>query len=154
MKRIKFEKGMSLVEVIVALAILSIVFTGMMGFFTDSFKMQKRSQDAVKAQKAAESILEQIKVGNIDLDSIDNSVGINKNNFTDIIDPLTKAFKIPSGKSSIGDESMGLKVEWKKIDEMTKPNGDVLSTLYEITITVYNKKDSSIKGTVKGSVTL
>jgi prepilin-type N-terminal cleavage/methylation domain-containing protein len=53
MKRVKSNKGMTMVEVVIALAILGLVAVGIMGFFTDSFKFQARSQNLVVAQKDA-----------------------------------------------------------------------------------------------------
>ena len=64
MKRFKSTKGMTLVEIIVSLAILALVSVGIMGFFTDSFKYQSRSQSLVVAQKNAEDIIERLKIDN------------------------------------------------------------------------------------------
>lgn len=52
---------MSIVEIVVALAILGVIAVGMMGFFTDSFKFQSRSQKTVAAQKIAEYVIEQLR---------------------------------------------------------------------------------------------
>lgn len=61
MKLIKSTKGMTMVEIIVALSILGIVALGIMGFFTDSFKFQSRSQQVAYAQKLAEETFEKLK---------------------------------------------------------------------------------------------
>lgn len=61
MKLIKSTKGMTMVEIIVALSILGIVALGIMGFFTDSFKFQAKSQQVAYAQKLADQNFEYIK---------------------------------------------------------------------------------------------
>lgn len=54
------EKGVTIVEIVVAIGLLGIVSTGLIGFFTDSFKFQARSQESSRAQKVAEEIFEEL----------------------------------------------------------------------------------------------
>lgn len=68
------EKGMTVVEIVVALGILGLVSTGVIGFFTDSFKFQARSQESSMAQKVADKVFEELndtkKYGKCDLTTI------------------------------------------------------------------------------------
>jgi type II secretory pathway component PulJ len=71
MKRLYSTKGLSIVEMVIALAILGLVSIGIMGFFTDSFKFQGRSQSLVVAQKEVEAIMEVLKNNNGSYKTID-----------------------------------------------------------------------------------
>jgi len=63
MKLISKTKGMTLVEILLALVLLSVVIVPLGNFFIDSFKFQSRNQRLVQANKAAEYVVESFKNG-------------------------------------------------------------------------------------------
>ena len=80
------EKGMTIVEIVVALGILGLVSTGAVGFFTDSFKFQARSQESSMAQKVADKVFEELSdkktYGTFNLGNISPSNYENYNNIS------------------------------------------------------------------------
>ena len=144
MVRLKSEKGVTMVEIVIALAILGVVISGVIGFFTNSFKFQTRSQDLVVAQKEAEEIMEELKNNN--------------GNYADI--------RISGEhKGSISDEEIdGYKVDvsWEAPEKFSIVKADnsadteiisgtgITSYMYTVTVTV--KKNDSITATLTSTV--
>ena len=63
MKLITNNKGMTLLEILIAMALLAIVVVPLGNFFIDSFVFQSRNQRTVNANKVAEYVLEAFKNG-------------------------------------------------------------------------------------------
>ncbi|MBO8169012.1 MAG: prepilin-type N-terminal cleavage/methylation domain-containing protein [Thermoanaerobacteraceae bacterium] len=55
------EKGLTLVEVVVAFAILTVAVLGMLNVFTSGFIMTERAGDATKALNLAQEKMEELK---------------------------------------------------------------------------------------------
>ena len=65
MKLITSNKGMTLLEILIAMALLAIVVVPLGNFFIDSFVFQSRNQRTVNANKVAEYVLEAFKNGQL-----------------------------------------------------------------------------------------
>lgn len=72
MKLINNTKGITLLEILLAMALLAIVIVPLGNFFINSFLFQSRSQRTVNANKVVEYVLEKFKNGQA-IDLIDGS---------------------------------------------------------------------------------
>lgn len=87
MKTVHFKKGLTLIEIIISMAILSIIFISFSGVFTSGFSyimaMGQRTKAVEDAQKAIDVIEQQSKIlphpitstdiNNVIINSIDNT---------------------------------------------------------------------------------
>lgn len=62
---IKCNKGLTLVELVVSLAILGIIITPLSSFFVNTIKVNKNSEDRLKANQLAEKYMEKTKFSDI-----------------------------------------------------------------------------------------
>jgi len=130
MRMIKSEKGMTIVEIIVALAILGIVAVGFMGFFTNSFKFQARNQEIAMVQKVTDEIFEELK----------NSKG------TISLDREIDITNITSEQGSYNDDYN------YKIEVVSSGEVEEGVKLYDVTLTIINSNDSTITGSVNSTI--
>lgn len=61
MKQVANKRGLSLIEVLIALSILSIIGVAVMGIMVSSLRVRRESQRAVEAQQFAYTVLERHK---------------------------------------------------------------------------------------------
>jgi len=129
------ERGMTVVEIVVSIAILGLVSTGVMGFFTDSFEVQARSQQMAKAQKIAEETFEKLN---------DNKGVYN-------------GFKLSDIKEANVERSVTLdndKYECKLLVNAIDTDEDNEWVIYDVTINVNLESDKSIIGVVNSTIIL
>jgi len=143
MKLVKSEKGMSLIEIIISLAILGIVSSGIIIFFINSFKFQARIQEISKAQKLADAVMEDIKNGNIDkMIFVDYDGNYDGDLILEEVDSAGKIIKVGS---EIDDEyNVSLKVY--------ELNYNSYMEVYDFEVRVESKYNSSIAGMVRSTV--
>ena len=134
MKFLKSKKGMTVVEIVVALAILGLVSVGFIGFFTDSFKFQMRNQQTVSIQKVAEETMEKLK-NNKGKNVI---IGSDELDITPIVEGNTKL---------LSDDYYTYRITVNDINDVDKG-----STFYNITIEVISKDNTKIVGSISSTV--
>lgn len=149
MKLVKSKKGMSLIEIIISLAILGIVSTGIITFFTNSFRFQARIQEITKAQKVADAIMEDIKNGRRSC-----ADGV------DVFDNTTYEFEVikTSGAESGNDVVGGIKLSDVTVKTWPERNksivGEASSTIREVIATNPNANYCEVQYSYRGGGSL
>jgi len=134
MKILKSKKGMSVVEIVVALGILGLVSAGFMGFFTDSFKFQARNQQISTMQKIADQTIERLKNSN------GKNVTIGENTLD--ISGMTVG-----NEKTISDDNYEYRIKVNSISSV-----DNSKALYDVTINVFLKENTSVTASVNSTV--
>lgn len=135
MKLLKSKKGLTIVELVVSLAILGLVATGVIGLFTNSYKHQFRSEQTAIAQRAGEDIIEELN-GNAGFTRVgDNDVNI--------IEEDTDGWDVEN-------KEKGHNYHITSTEDGSQSTDAV--TVYKVTIEVTSTMDESIQSIVEGYV--
>lgn len=63
-QRIHNQKGLTLIEILVSIVILGIIFTGMLGFFSQTVKYSSHNENKITSINLAEKVLSEYKASN------------------------------------------------------------------------------------------
>ncbi|WP_339147043.1 MULTISPECIES: type II secretion system protein [unclassified Sutcliffiella] len=63
-QRIHDQKGLTLIEILVSIVILGIIFTGMLGFFSQTVKYSSHNENKIISINLAEKMLSEYKASN------------------------------------------------------------------------------------------
>lgn len=63
-QRIHDQKGLTLIEILVSIVILGIIFTGMLGFFSQTVKYSSHNENKITSINLAEKMLSEYKASN------------------------------------------------------------------------------------------
>jgi len=125
MKPILKNKGMTLLEVVLAITLLAIVMTPLANLFIDSLRFQSRNQKLTRANEVVEYVIECFKNGLA----------------TDLVDGVEHELTLKQFYQKIGsttDKDYKIKIESEKTSEEVTIEGDLLEepASYQGTVTI------------------
>ncbi|WP_035512726.1 type IV pilus modification PilV family protein [Halalkalibacillus halophilus] len=83
--RLKDSSGLTLIEVLGAITILSIVLIGFMNFFPQSMLLANKTEDELTAVNVAEDVLDQVKA-NGESSSVDSPISANNREYYPVVE--------------------------------------------------------------------
>ena len=138
MKLIKSNKGMTILEIVVAIGVLGFISVGIMGFFTGSFTFQSRNEKVVVAQRISDEAIEKLKSNMGKIETLDGQP----------LDITECAVGETISEIKL-DENYETKIKVNNIHEIAEFGN---TKLYDVTVTVINKKDATIAASVSSAI--
>ncbi|MCB2289670.1 prepilin-type N-terminal cleavage/methylation domain-containing protein [Clostridium sp. CS001] len=147
MKFIKNKKGLTLIEIIISLAILSIIIAPILSLTLNSVKINKKSDEKMEALSLAQTKIEEIRSPKYKIDKSSYTQIGNEltRNYTEGAYKITETLLIPSQSQVVGEfniitdnqADIVVKFDGANIGVYDKDNGALIKDLGEI-------KESSI----------